>query len=76
MSQENGLVKGRVKWFSVVKEYGFITQDSSDVDVFVHASEVPKGVVLDTDDVVEFTVEQGKKGLKAHNVVLVARAGA
>jgi CspA family cold shock protein len=74
MSQENGLAKGRVKWFSVEKAFGFITQEGSDKDVFVHASDVPAGVELDTDDEVEFTIEQSKKGLKARNVKLLPQA--
>ena len=68
MSQENGLSKGRVKWYSAEKAYGFITQDGDDKDVFFHATEVQEGTVLDTDVAVEFTVEQGKKGLKARGV--------
>jgi cold shock protein len=68
MSQENGLAKGRVKWFSVEKGYGFIVQDDGKPDVYVHSSEVPKGVVLDTDNMVEFTIEDNRGRLRARNV--------
>jgi cold shock protein len=71
MAQANGLVKGRVKWFSVEKGYGFIVQDEGEGDVYVNASEVPERVVLAEDTLVEFTLEEGKRGLRARNVKLL-----
>jgi CspA family cold shock protein len=71
MSEENGLAKGRVKWFSAEKGYGFITRDGDDKDVFIHATEVAQGVELEPDDVVEFTIEVGKKGLMARALKLL-----
>ena len=32
---------GKIKWFNPKKGYGFIDDDSSDKDVFVHVSELP-----------------------------------
>ncbi|MEX0314922.1 MAG: cold-shock protein, partial [Allomuricauda sp.] len=49
--------------------YGFITEDGSNTDHFVHVSglidEIREG------DVVEFELQQGKKGLNAVNVQVI-----
>jgi CspA family cold shock protein len=61
--------KGTVKFFNDAKGYGFITEDGSQEDHFVHISglidEVREG------DVVEFELQQGKKGLNAVNVKVI-----
>ena len=61
--------KGTVKFFNDSKGYGFITEDGSNEDHFVHISglidEVREG------DVVEFELQQGQKGLNAVNVKVV-----
>jgi len=58
--------KGTVKFFNDSKGYGSITEDGSNTDHFVHISglidEIREG------DVVEFELQQGKKGLNAVNV--------
>lgn len=62
---------GTVKWFSNAKGYGFIKRDGGD-DVFVHYSAIVSGEsykTLSEGQRVEFTVEQGPKGLQAINVV-------
>jgi len=67
------MATGKVKWFSDQKGYGFITPDDGAQDVFVHHSAI-QGVGFKTlaeDDVVEFEVEEGPKGLRATNVVKV-----
>lgn len=64
------LVKGKVKWFSDDKGYGFIEQDEGE-DVFFHYSSIEgdgyKSIEDDTE--VEFEVEQSPKGPKAVRVV-------
>ncbi|MHC5033444.1 MAG: cold-shock protein [Planctomycetota bacterium] len=63
--------KGTVKWFSDQKGFGFITPDDGSQDVFVHHSAI-QGTgfrTLNENDVVEYDVEQGPKGLRAANVV-------
>ncbi|MCP4650794.1 MAG: cold-shock protein [PVC group bacterium] len=62
--------KGKVKWFSNKKGYGFITADSG-TDVFVHHSTIQGDgfKTLDEGQEVEFEVEQGPKGDQARNVV-------
>lgn len=60
--------KGKVKWYDEVKGYGFIETNTSG-DVFVHRSGLlsPFGG-LETDQVVEFEIKKGDKGLVAINV--------
>ena len=62
---------GTVKWFNGSKGYGFISREGHD-DVFVHYSAIQTDGfrTLDEGQHVEFSVEQGPKGLQATNVVL------
>lgn len=62
-------VKGKVKWFSDAKGYGFISQESGP-DVFVHHSNIiGEGFrTLEEDQEVEFEIVEGKKGPQAQNV--------
>lgn len=61
--------KGTVKFFNESKGFGFITEESSDKDHFVHVSglidEIREG------DEVEFDLQEGRKGLNAVNVKVV-----
>jgi len=61
-------MKGKVKFFNHEKEFGFITGDEDKKDFFVHKSGIEEGVTIDEGDAVEFTVEEGDKGLKAVKV--------
>ena len=63
-------VKGKVKWFSNVKGYGFIEQEGGQ-DVFVHYSTIQGDgyKTLEEGDVVTFDIVQGEKGPQASNVV-------
>ena len=65
-------INGTVKWFNGTKGYGFLARDGGD-DVFVHFSAIQgEGFKnLQEGQKVEFTVEQGPKGLQASNVVVV-----
>jgi CspA family cold shock protein len=66
------MAKGRVKWFSEKKGYGFITQEDGN-DVFVHYSAIStEGFkTLREGDEVEFEISQGEKGLQATNVTVL-----
>ena len=61
---------GTVKWFNNEKGYGFIQREEGD-DVFVHYKAITSEgfKTLDEGDKVEFTIEEGPKGLQSANVV-------
>jgi CspA family cold shock protein len=66
--------QGKVKWFSSEKAFGFIEQDD-DNDIFVHVTGLADGVTaIDKDMLVEYEVEQGRKGPQAVGVKPVAAA--
>lgn len=64
------MVKGKVKWFSNAKGYGFIQMDGSEKDIFVHHTSIKaEGYrTLNEGDAVEFDLQEGPKGPKAENV--------
>lgn len=57
---------GKVKFFNESKGFGFIVNDDTQKDIFVHVSglahEVREG------DAVSFDEQEGKKGMNAVNV--------
>ena len=61
--------KGTVKFFNDSKGYGFITEEGSGKEHFVHIS----GLVdeIKEGDEVEFDLTEGKKGLNAVNVKVI-----
>ncbi len=58
--------EGKVKFFNESKGFGFITPNDGGADVFVHVS----GLIdqIKENDVVEYDVQQGNRGLNAVNV--------
>lgn len=61
--------KGTVKFFNDDKGYGFITEEGTSKEHFVHVS----GLVdeIKEGDEVEFELTEGRKGLNAVNVKVV-----
>ena len=61
---------GTVKFFIFFKCYGFITNDETSEDIFVHVTSLD-GVKLNEGDEVEYSEEDGRKGKVAANVTLI-----
>ncbi|HPT22636.1 MAG TPA: cold shock domain-containing protein [Bacteroidales bacterium] len=61
--------KGTVKFFNESKGFGFIKEENTQKDYFVHSSGL-KDSIRENDEVT-FDLEMGKKGLNAVNVKLV-----
>lgn len=61
---------GTVKWFNAAKGYGFIGSENGD-DIFVHFSAIQASGYrrLEKDQKVEFSIEEGPKGLQAASVL-------
>jgi len=57
---------GKVKFFDETKGFGFITEEGTGEDFFVHVSGLIDQI-KDGDDV-SFELKQGKKGINAVNV--------
>ena len=64
------MAQGTVKWFNAEKGFGFIAPDEGNDDVFVHYSEIQGSGfrTLEENQRVEFSIEQGDKGLMATNI--------
>ena len=61
--------KGTVKFFNDSKGFGFISEEGSGKDHFVHVS----GLVdeIQEGDNVEFELQEGKKGMNGVNVKVI-----
>ncbi len=64
------LMTGTVKFFNGAKGYGFITNDETSEDIFVHVTSLD-GIRLNEGDKVEYSEEDGKKGKVATEVKLI-----
>ena len=60
--------KGTVKFFNQTKGYGYIKEEGTQNEIFVHVSGL-KDEIKENDSVI-FEIERGKKGLNAVNVQL------
>jgi cold shock protein len=58
---------GKVKFFIESKGFGFITEDETNEDFFVHITGL-NGLQIEQNDRVTFDTQEGKKGINAVNV--------
>jgi len=60
------LKNGTVKFFNASKGFGFITEDDSNTEYFVHVT----GIIdeINEGNAVEFELKEGRKGMNAVNV--------
>ena len=59
---------GTVKFFNETKGFGFIKEDESGKEYFVHVTGLSDKIR--ENDTVTFDIQEGKKGLNAVNVIL------
>jgi len=58
--------KGTVKFFNEMKGFGFIKDEASGKDIFVHSTGLADQI--SEGDTVQYEVQEGPKGLNAINV--------
>ena len=61
---------GKVKWFNSKKGYGFITDDETNKDIFLHVSslEESKLRVLKEEQKIKYDIKEEKSKLQAINI--------
>ena len=61
---------GKVNWFNSKKGYGFITDDETNKDIFLHVSslEESKLRVLKEEQKIQFDIKEEKNKLQAINI--------
>ncbi|MEZ4891125.1 MAG: cold shock domain-containing protein [Crocinitomicaceae bacterium] len=61
--------KGTVKFFNETKGFGFVVDDETGKEYFVHVTGLKDKVTQ--NDKVSFEIEEGRKGLNAVNVTKI-----
>jgi cold shock protein len=61
------MATGKIKFFNRKKGYGFIVDDESESEIFVHITGVTEKN-LQQDDLVTYDIAEDEKGKKAINV--------
>ena len=61
---------GKVKWFNSKKGYGFITDDETSKDIFLHVSELENSKlrVLKEEQKIKYDIKEEKNKLQAINI--------
>ena len=61
---------GKIKWFNSKKGYGFVTEDETNKDIFLHVSalEESKLRVLKEEQKIKFDIKEDKNKLQAINI--------
>ena len=62
--------QGKIKWFSSKKGYGFITEDKTEKDIFLHISTLEKSKlrILKENQKLKFEIKEEKDKLQAINL--------
>jgi len=62
--------KGKVKWFNSKKGYGFITEDKTERDIFLHVSALEKSKlrVLKENQKISFDIKEQENKAQAINL--------
>ena len=68
---------GKVKWFNAKKGYGFITDDKSKKDIFLHVSALEKSKlrVLKEEQTIFYDIKEEKDKLQAINIKKIIYRG-
>jgi len=66
----NKMPSGKVKWFNAKKGYGFITEDETSKDIFLHVTALEKSKlrVLKEEQKIKFDIKEEKNKLQAINI--------
>tara|TARA_B100000902_G_scaffold184086_1_gene176679 strand:- start:225 stop:443 length:219 start_codon:yes stop_codon:yes gene_type:complete len=66
----SNMPSGKVKWFNAKKGYGFITDDETQKDIFLHVSalEESKLRVLKEEQKISYDIKEEKDKLQAINI--------
>jgi len=61
---------GKVKWFNSKKGYGFITEDETEKDIFLHVSALEESKLknLKEEEQLEFEIKEENNKLQAINL--------
>ena len=61
---------GKVKWFNAKKGYGFITDDETQKDIFLHVSELENSKlrVLKEEQKIKYNIKEEKNKPQAINI--------
>ena len=61
---------GKVKWFNSKKGYGFITDDETNKDIFLHVTELENSKlrVLKEEQKIKYDIKEEKNRLQAINI--------
>jgi len=67
------MVEGKVKFFNDQKGFGFVTPDSGNGDVYIHASALRRSGVqaLEPEQRIRFSTRQGQKGVEVDRVEVI-----
>ena len=61
---------GKIKWFNAKKGYGFITDDESKKDIFLHVSALKESKlrILKEEQSIVYEIKEEKNKLQANNI--------